>query len=326
MGGYAPLGYDVKDRGLVIKPKETLNVKLIYDKFIEFKSLTKVLEFMKNTGIQTKSGCNFSKKTLRHILTTTLYKWYVSHQGTEYKGAWRDYLWKNVRKSPENLKKIPEERKQKTISNVCLKDLLRHKSCNCLVMPTYIYKNKRKYRYYACSNQLKTKTYKAERHKTVPAGEVDQYVSNLVRESLKTPEIWSLTIENLKKNLESTSKSLEIMHKTLIKLGRRYLLKSSLKSSKKLPKKFSKMFRSTTHFWAPLQKLVSGKGSSLANGKYELMHDLARWNKISEPYVRKILDLNLLSPKIHMAIMDGTFSRLCKLQNIICDIPLSGYD
>ena len=81
------MGYDVKDRGLVINLKEAENVKIIYDKWLELKSLTKVLEFMKNTGIQTKSGCNFSKKTLRHILTTTLYKWYVSHQGTEYKGA-----------------------------------------------------------------------------------------------------------------------------------------------------------------------------------------------------------------------------------------------
>lgn len=64
----------------------------------------------------------------------------------------------------------------------------------------------------------------------------------------------------------------------------------------------------------------------LESGKYESMQDLARRNKISEPYVRRILSLNLLSPKIQMAIMDGTFPRFHKLQNIIYDIPLSWPD
>ena len=39
MGGYEPLGYDVKDRGLVINLKEAENVKIIYDKFLELKSI-----------------------------------------------------------------------------------------------------------------------------------------------------------------------------------------------------------------------------------------------------------------------------------------------
>lgn len=35
MGGYAPLGYDAKDRSLIINPKESENVRYIYDKFLE---------------------------------------------------------------------------------------------------------------------------------------------------------------------------------------------------------------------------------------------------------------------------------------------------
>ena len=200
MGGYAPLGYDVKDRGLVINPKEAENVKLIYDKFLELKSLTKVLEFTKSAGIQTKSERNFCKKTLRDILNNPIYKGYISHKGVEYKGRHKGVISEKVFAKVQAVwKKIPEERKEKTASNSLLKDLIRCKSCDCVMTPTYCCKNKRKYRYYACSNHLRSKGCKAE-HKTLPAGEVEQYVSNFVRESLKTPEICSLTIENLRES------------------------------------------------------------------------------------------------------------------------------
>ena len=36
--------------------------------------------------IHTKNGRNFSKKTLRQILTNPIYKGYISHKGAEYKG------------------------------------------------------------------------------------------------------------------------------------------------------------------------------------------------------------------------------------------------
>ena len=60
MGGYEPLGYDVKDRGLVINPKEAENVKLIYDKFLELKSITQLLMDIKIQEIHTTNGRNFS--------------------------------------------------------------------------------------------------------------------------------------------------------------------------------------------------------------------------------------------------------------------------
>lgn len=150
--------------------------------------------------IHTKNGRNFSKKTLRQILTNPIYKGYISHKGVEYKGRHEGIISEKVFAKVQAVwKEIPEERKQKMTSNALLKDLIRCKSCDCVMTPTYSCKNKRKYRYYACSNYLRTKGCKAE-HKTVPAGEVEQYVSNFVRKNLKSSEICSLTIENLRES------------------------------------------------------------------------------------------------------------------------------
>ena len=202
MGGYPPLGYDVKDRGLVINPEEAINVRLIYDKFLETKSITKTLEFTKDQKILTKTGRLFCKKTIRDILTNPIYKGFVSHKGTEYKGRHEAIISEEKFAKVQSIwAEIPEKCKQKVPSDALLKDLIRCGSCNCPMTPTYCCKNKRKYRYYTCSNHLRTKNCMAE-HKTLPAGEIEKYVSNFVCKSLKSPEICATTINNLGGEIE----------------------------------------------------------------------------------------------------------------------------
>ena len=71
--------------------------------------------------IHTKNGRNFSKKTLRQILTNPIYKGYVSHKGTEYKGLHEAIIDETRFKEVQDIwKEIPEERKQKTASNALL--------------------------------------------------------------------------------------------------------------------------------------------------------------------------------------------------------------
>ena len=55
----------------------------------------------------------------------------------------------------------------------------------------------------------------------------------------------------------------------------------------------------------------------LEKGKYTSIRDLStQQQKFSESYIRHILLLNELSPKIQMAIMDGSFPKYIKLKNI----------
>lgn len=82
LGGVTPTGYksedvlDGKKRKafkLEIIPEEAEIIKLIYSKFIEFNSLTKVETHLIQSGIKTKNGKTFNRFSIRAILTNPVY-------------------------------------------------------------------------------------------------------------------------------------------------------------------------------------------------------------------------------------------------------------
>ncbi|GAA0177795.1 recombinase family protein [Clostridium sediminicola] len=86
LGGTPPLGYTSKpitfyDENMNIRkmsklkqvPKELETVKLIYEKYLELKSLTKVETFMLQNNVKTKRGSKFSKTNLKIILSNPVY-------------------------------------------------------------------------------------------------------------------------------------------------------------------------------------------------------------------------------------------------------------
>lgn len=86
LGGTSPLGYtsksitfydeNMKERTMSkLKqiPSELETVKHLFQKYLEFKSLTKLETFMLQNNIKTKRGSNFSKSNLRIILTNPVY-------------------------------------------------------------------------------------------------------------------------------------------------------------------------------------------------------------------------------------------------------------
>jgi DNA invertase Pin-like site-specific DNA recombinase len=86
LGGTVPLGYEsnpityfdqeMNERKMVkLKqvPDELKIVKLIYDKYLELKSLSKVETYLLQNSIRTKRGSDFDKVKLRIILTNPVY-------------------------------------------------------------------------------------------------------------------------------------------------------------------------------------------------------------------------------------------------------------
>ena len=60
MGGNPPLGYDVKDRKLVINKEDAKLIKLIFEKFLKTESYFEIAHALNKTGIKTKRGGLFS--------------------------------------------------------------------------------------------------------------------------------------------------------------------------------------------------------------------------------------------------------------------------
>jgi DNA invertase Pin-like site-specific DNA recombinase len=180
LGGYPPLGYDAVDKHLKINESEAKNVIYMYGKFLELKSITKLLKDLKQAGIGTRSGNNYSKKTLRQFLENPIYKGFVRHKGVAYKGLHEAIIDEETFEAVQQIFQICQKKEAPRCSLAILKDIIRCGCCDCAMTPTYCYKNNRKYRYYACSNHLRKKSCASE-NKSIPAGEVEEFVTKAVR-------------------------------------------------------------------------------------------------------------------------------------------------
>lgn len=182
MGGFPPLGYDVKNRKLLINEEESEVVKIIYKRFIETESCRKVADELNKAGHRTKAskskgGKLFNPNCVRNILLNVQYKGYVKHGNNLYKGEHEAIIdeetWDKVQ---EIFKSNDAHRKRyATRSPAMLKGLLTCRVCDCGMVPTSGNNHGLTYRYYACNNHLKSRTCRSIM-KIVPAEEIESRV------------------------------------------------------------------------------------------------------------------------------------------------------
>src|SRR5262245_40242430 len=86
MGGWAPLGYDIKNRKLIINTKEAAQVRFMFERFARLGSVTKLLSTLAAEGITAKSGKPVEKGYLYRIITNPVYVGEAVHKGTSYPG------------------------------------------------------------------------------------------------------------------------------------------------------------------------------------------------------------------------------------------------
>ena len=96
MGGHPPLGYDVRDRKLVVNPAEAELVRLIFRRFLDLGSALLLIRELNAQGHRTKSwttqagtfreGRPFDKGTLYKILRNRTYLGEAVHKGKSYPG------------------------------------------------------------------------------------------------------------------------------------------------------------------------------------------------------------------------------------------------
>lgn len=57
-GGIHPLGYDVKDKKLIVNKEEARSVRILFEKYVELNSMTKLRDYLETTSIRAKSWIN----------------------------------------------------------------------------------------------------------------------------------------------------------------------------------------------------------------------------------------------------------------------------
>ncbi len=86
MGGWAPFGYAVSDRKLVIVEKQAAHVRWIFARFLEIGSATELAREVALRGIRTQRGGLIDKKYLYRMLNNRVYIGEAVHKGESYAG------------------------------------------------------------------------------------------------------------------------------------------------------------------------------------------------------------------------------------------------
>ena len=96
MGGMVPLGYDLKDRRLLMNETEAETVRLIFRRYLELGSVNALREWLEQAGVRSKAwtarngrrmgGVVISRGGLFHILSNRLYLGEIPHKGKVHPG------------------------------------------------------------------------------------------------------------------------------------------------------------------------------------------------------------------------------------------------
>ena len=80
VGGCIPIGYEKIDKKLVVKPDDAQKVKLIFEKYLELKSVAKLKDYLDETKIKTRKNKYFSQGQIYHLLSNKVYIGKIVHK------------------------------------------------------------------------------------------------------------------------------------------------------------------------------------------------------------------------------------------------------
>jgi hypothetical protein len=190
MGGWTPLGYEVRDRKLIIHEADAAGVRAIFKRFVQLKSATLLARELVAAGERNRYGHLLDKGVLYKLLNNRVYIGDAVHKGTAYPGEHEPIidraLWDQVHAL---LKESPRKRAGKTRAQTpaILKGLLFGPD-GAAMSPTHTRKAGRLYRYYMSQTAMKQGRTDCP-VRQVPAAEIERVVLNQVRMLIQTPEV-----------------------------------------------------------------------------------------------------------------------------------------
>ena len=193
MGGNVPLGYDVKDRKLIVNATEATTVRLIFQRYAELGSVALLKAELDRLGVVSKrregaGGClaggkPFSRGALYLLLQNRIYRGEIMHQDAAYPGQHEAIvdaeLWQIVQD------KLAANRRERSLSaGAAAPSLLAGLIVDAdgeRMTPTHAAKRSKRYRYYVSASLLADDRPATQRGMRVPAGDVEGLVLDRLR-------------------------------------------------------------------------------------------------------------------------------------------------
>ena len=185
MGGNPPLGYDIKDKKLVVNETEAQQVKQLFEKYLELQSVKRLVQYAEAQGIYSKKwiskkgnqkgGNKISLMGMHRLLRDMIYIGQIAHKkaNTTAKGEQDAIISKEL-----------FDQVQQALKNNSNNKIESHRSPNLLSGKLFNSQGER------FINQVKTNKnhtkihYYAQKGLFIPAAPVDEVVSNTISEFL----------------------------------------------------------------------------------------------------------------------------------------------
>ena len=193
MGGNVPLGYDVRERKLVVSEAEALTVRMIFQRYAELGSVALLKAELERAGIVSKrregaggelsGGKRFSRGALYLMLQSRLYRGNVAHKEKIYPGQHaaiiEPELWQAVQ---DRLAAGRRERSMAVGAEApSLLAGLIFDSDSARLSPTHAVKKGKRYRYYVSTALITRSRSEHPNGQRIPAGDIEGLVLDRLR-------------------------------------------------------------------------------------------------------------------------------------------------
>ncbi len=194
MGGTVPLGYDVRDRRLVVNPAEAEMVRHIFGRYLELGSVRDVVTVLGKEGLRTKvqnrasgphrGGVAFGRGGVLHLLKNRIYLGEIVHKGVGYPGEHEPVvprgLWDAVQAKLAT-RDHAGDRAMRSRNPSLLVGML-YDGLGRRMSPSHANKQGKRYRYYITHEQQRAD--RSQPTWRVPAHELEQIIINNLRDFL----------------------------------------------------------------------------------------------------------------------------------------------
>ncbi len=199
MGGNLPLGYDVHDRKLVVNEPEAEQVRHIFRRYVELRSVQLLADDLEAGGITSKrrlttagrqwGGRPLGRGALYLLLQNRIYLGEIVHKERHYPGQHAgivdQVLWEEtqaVLATNAGERRSGHPAKQPSLLAGLIFDALGHR-----MSPTHAVKAGKRYRYYISRPLVTDRRAKAPGALRIPAAEVEQVVCDRIRAWIAEP-------------------------------------------------------------------------------------------------------------------------------------------
>jgi site-specific DNA recombinase len=208
MGGTPPIGYDIRERKLVVNEKEAKVVRHIFDRYLELGSVRLLKNDLDQRGIvsaskpirkgKARGGRPFSRGALYHLLASPIYAGEVRHKQERYPGLHEAIVdravWERVQQQLQN-RAVRQGEGRKTEAQP---SPLAGKIFDEHGEPLYVQgaaKGDRRYRYYVSKRLVRGESENTEDTWRVSAPEIERAISAAALTMLEDRAALSIALE-----------------------------------------------------------------------------------------------------------------------------------